>query len=779
MKKTIYNLFIFIGFVLLLLIALFTYYVFRDFSPGDYSAGVDDYEQSDALQDITADTDLHAIPGEFIVKYKEDKINLQSSLVAPKLWLFMSRHDIRDVQSDLSSNLQLFRTEENVGELIENLENDENVEFVQPNYIYRPYVINTNDPERTKLWGLDNTGQTIEDKPSTADSDIDAPEAWAINEGTNGEIIVAVIDSGVAYNHPDLKANMWNGQNCMNENNQPLGGCMHGYDFEHNDKIPLPSSSSHGTHVAGTIAGVKNNNIGIIGVAPKAKIMALKTQLTTIEVVKSINFAKYNGAKVINASFGGFRYDSAMKQAIDSFPGLFVVAAGNDSKDHNSYSDYPCDFESPNIICVAATDHNDQLTEFSDFGTGKVDIAAPGQSIYSSISEEIIYSEYFDDVNAPDLPAGWSTGGVNPKWGTRFLDQEFKNHLITEIQAPPYTPNSNNYITSDRIDLRRNSATINFLAVCDNEYTMDETSDYIELQMSVDGINFESIPFPRVPTLKFKWNEMVLNAITGNYIGSTIAQYYFNEVPINPKFLTENMKLRFVWTTNSSDSEHLGCIIEIIDIHTYTDGSGNQYEFLQGTSMAAPHVAGLAGLVLGYKPNLTISQVKSIILESGDPITILNGKVSTGMRINAQKAMIKAGELGGVTPSNTITPTPTEGVIPSITSTTNPQITTTSTPMPFTPTPSIILSQVPSYTPGANICGKSDVNGDEIFTITDFAEFAKSYGTGSRTCADKDFDYGPCGGRDANRDGKLNIADFGGEEIGFAQRYYPKTTCAL
>ena len=138
-----------------------------------------------------------------------------------------------------------------------------------------------------------------------------APEAWATSEG-NGTI-VAVIDSGVAYNHPDLINSMWNGSNCKDENGAALGGCNSGFDYEDGDKIPLPSTSSHGTHIAGTIAAVKNNSKGIIGVAPLTKIMAIKSSLTTTDNVKSINFAQQNGAKIINASWAGTYDDTSLK----------------------------------------------------------------------------------------------------------------------------------------------------------------------------------------------------------------------------------------------------------------------------------------------------------------------------------------------------------------------------------------------------------------------------------------------------------------------------------
>jgi hypothetical protein len=140
----------------------------------------------------------------------------------------------------------------------------------------------------------------------------------------------------------------------------------------------------------------------------------------------------------------------------------------------------------------------------------------------------------------------------------------------------------------------------------------------------------------------------------------------------------------------------------------------------------------------------------------------INGTVTAKFRSDKAVSIIKRGEvdfsvwdLGNTTPptpiADTVTPTVTGSVI--------------------TPTPSSPTSE--------NICGKSDINGDGVFTIADFAEFAKAYGVGANTCADKDVDYGSCGGRDVNKDGKLNIADFGGAGIGFAQRYYPKMSCAL
>jgi len=135
-------------------------------------------------------------------------------------------------------------------------------------------------------------------------------------------------------------------------------------------------------------------------------------------------------------------------------------------------------------------------------------------------------------------------------------------------------------------------------------------------------------------------------------------------------------------------------------------------------------------------------------------------------------------------PTSTINPsvsvTPSGSSIPDPSPTpTQPTATGTLTPIP-TNTGAPVGSSTPSATtPQGNICGKADTDGNGVFTIGDFSEFARAYGSGKNTCADKDVDYGPCGGRDVNRDGVLNIFDFGGPGVGFAQRYYPKASCAL
>ena len=253
-------------------------------------------------QGVKKEQKLNYVPGEILVKFKEQKINLEQSSGRTKAKQFAVSKNLDKKEDIRKSNISVLKIKDakTVEEKIAELKNDSSVEYVQPNFQYYPLAVNPN------LWGLHNTGQSVNGISGIDDADIDAPEAWAISEGEGSNIIVAVIDDGVAYNHPDLQANMWNGISCSgsDKNGSPLSGnCLHGYDYEDNDLDPLPTSGSHGTHIAGTIGAVKNGS-GITGVAPNVKIMALKSSLTTADNISSINFAEQNGAKVINASWG-------------------------------------------------------------------------------------------------------------------------------------------------------------------------------------------------------------------------------------------------------------------------------------------------------------------------------------------------------------------------------------------------------------------------------------------------------------------------------------------
>ncbi len=268
---------------------------------------------------------------------------------------------------------------------------DDRVLYAQPNY--RVHVTLTpNDARFTEQYALNNTGQT----GGTPDADIDAPEAWDTYTG-NPNTIVAVIDTGVDYNHPDLKANMWTNAgeipgNGVDDDQNGYVDDIHGYNFVSNTGDPM-DDYGHGTHVAGTIGAVSNNGEGVAGIAWDVKIMAVKFldssgSGTLTGAIDALNYAVTNGATISNNSWGGGGYYQPLKDAIASAAlkdHIFIAAAGNDTNNNDSNPSYPASYDLANIISVAATDHNDELAYFSNFGALSVDLGAPGVDILSTV----------------------------------------------------------------------------------------------------------------------------------------------------------------------------------------------------------------------------------------------------------------------------------------------------------------------------------------------------------------------------------------------------------
>ncbi len=270
-------------------------------------------------------------------------------------------------------------------------------------YIDKDYEVsiveNPNDPRLSELWGLDNTGQT----GGTTDADIDAPEAWDIQTGSS-DIVIAVIDTGVEYSHVDLSGNMWMNpgeiaSNGVDDDGNGYVDDVYGWDFYNNDNNPM-DDHSHGTHCAGTIAALGNNGIGVVGVNWEAKVMALKFLSAsgsgdTSDAVAAIEYATmmkqvYNIPVIaLSNSWGGGGFSQALEDAITAANSegiLFVAAAGNNyGSDNDVVPYYPACYDVPNVIAVAATDHNDNLASFSNIGASTVDLGAPGVNILSTV----------------------------------------------------------------------------------------------------------------------------------------------------------------------------------------------------------------------------------------------------------------------------------------------------------------------------------------------------------------------------------------------------------
>ena len=291
-------------------------------------------------------------------------------------------------------------------ETIAELERDPDVVYAEPNFVRRLDAL-PDDPFLDELWGFENAG----------DTDIDAAAGWDVTT-TSRDLEVAVVDDGISYAHPDLAANIWANPgeagdlstNGIDDDGNGYVDDARGWDFADGDADPAPvgADGDHGTHVAGTVGAVGDNGTGVTGVAWRTRLMALRVfdeagVTTTAKIVAAFRYAARSGADVVNGSFGGGGFSRAELDAIEAAPdSLFVVAAGNESSDNDAVASYPCRYGAENLTCVAATDRDDELAGFSNYGAASVDLAAPGVDILSTYPEDLTPDGY--------LPYAWMSG---------------------------------------------------------------------------------------------------------------------------------------------------------------------------------------------------------------------------------------------------------------------------------------------------------------------------------------------------------------------------------
>ncbi|MHC4693086.1 MAG: S8 family serine peptidase, partial [Planctomycetota bacterium] len=331
--------------------------------------------------------------------------------------------------------------DESIQDVLTAYNNDPSVEYAELNYIVTIDSI-PNDPYFSFQWSLHNTGQMYPESgkynhpPGKFDADIDAPEAWDIHTGSS-EVIVAVVDSGVDYNHRDLQPNIWinSGEipgNGIDDDRNGYIDDIYGYDFINNDGDPY-DDGAHGTHCAGTIAAEGDNGLDIAGVCWNAKIMALKFLGSggsgkTSDALTAFYYAVENGADVTSNSWGGGSYSNAMKEAIDyahSQGVIMVASAGNKNRD---YPQYPAYYD--HMISVAATNSNDEKATFSNYGDW-VDIAAPGVDILSLRAENTSKGTVYDDYTT--IMSGTSMACPHVSGACALLLAAFSKITVDEV----------------------------------------------------------------------------------------------------------------------------------------------------------------------------------------------------------------------------------------------------------------------------------------------------------------------------------------------------------
>ncbi|HYP22109.1 MAG TPA: S8 family peptidase, partial [Actinomycetota bacterium] len=493
------------------------------------------------------DTGARHVPGEVVVRYASGAEPAE----------LRDQYDLDKVESLGPRQTELVRTEGSVAETVNELSADPGVVFAEPNYVYRASAL-PNDPFFPQLWGLH--------QPS--DVDMDAPQAWDVTTGSPS-VTVAVVDSGVAIDHPELAPNVWRNPgesgggretNGLDDDANGYVDDVQGWDWVGDDATPR-DLHGHGTHVAATIAAAGDNSTGITGVAMNARVMALRALNsngagTTAELTSAFTYAARNGAKVVNVSLGGEGYSLSVLNAIAAAPDtLFVVAAGNGGVNNDLASSYPCNYPAPNIVCVAAMDSSDRLASFSNYGATTVDLAAPGVGILS-VQPAFETKFYEDFTGGPG--ARWTTGGTNGTWGPE------PDGSVSDSPGTTYLDGADHWIaTAAPADL---SGGIDCLLRYSLKLDVEQGNDVLMIEASRDGSTWET-----------------LSGWTGSTDGATDRM----TEPLFDYDGAPSLHLRFRLVSNGSVTGD-GATVDTVSVRcsspTYT---GSELLYAGGTSMAA------------------------------------------------------------------------------------------------------------------------------------------------------------------------------------------------
>jgi subtilisin family serine protease len=610
-----------------------------------------------------------AMTDEIIVKFKP---NVSATAVKDKLAL-------KTVKKLNSIGAEVIKVPKgkNANNIIGALKADPSVLYAQPNYKYYPRTL-PNDSLYSNLWGLHNEGQF----EFTHDMDIDLPEALGVfNGSTSEELVIGVIDTGIDINHPDLQQNIWTNPNEIANNgiDDDRNGYIddvNGWDFYHFDNTVYDANDldEHGTHVAGTIAAVANNSTGVAGIAPNVKIMPLKflgpDGGSTSDAILAIEYAAKMGVKVTNNSWGGGPFEQALYDAIKNSNSLFVAAAGNDGLDNDVEPSYPDSYDLDNIISVAAINGYGHLAGFSNYGNYSVDIAAPGEFIQSTVPKknefgaaaEInngTYKAIFNGFGLENIAdetqkleafqKAMAFLGATPESSILLVqdDQsdtgEFTNYLSDYknlLETSGYTSVTHQVLIDqsgpDAATLATYDIVIWFTGQAFGYFEPTLTSDDLQsLTSYLQGggnllLSGQDLLWRNTET-PFALNTLGLNIVgeqeRTDAVGVANTIYDGMAFPIDGAYYAD-----LLFTNNATTTK-------VNFIYPADENYDQAFEFFNGTSMAAPHVTGVAALIYGLNPSISPTQAKNILMSSGDPLDSLTGKVLSGNKLNAYNAL--------------------------------------------------------------------------------------------------------------------------------------------
>ena len=526
------------------------------------------------------------IEGNVIVTFKAGTTAESAQTALKKRALPLTRHFRLLSEKRHHQTMLVSQRKKTTAQLIAELKADPTVQTVEPDYLRR-ISATPNDPRLAEMWALNNTGQTINGRTGTAGSDIRFLAAREFARTPLSEIVVGVIDTGVDTTHADLAANIWHNSreipgNGLDDDGNGFVDDATGYDFASGNANPA-DSGSHGTHVAGTVGAVGDNQTGVIGVNERARLLPMKVStdgntITSSAAISALEYAtalKNRGVNIValNASYGGGGFSSAENAAIQAAGDagiLFCAAAGNSSANNDTTLTYPASYRLANMIVVAATDQNDALASYSNFGSSSVDIAAPGSNILSTQPSTIALQ----------------TGGN-----------------VYTIAALTFS-GSTNGLSGDIID-------------CGTGNTAAEFPQSVRGQIALIQRGTQT------------FSVKVTNAMNA---GAAAALIYNN---VSGSF-TGTLQTASNWIPSYSLSQADGQTIKtsLPKVGTLGPFGAANYQFLDGTSMATPHIAAAVSIAAQNFPRDTTNQRRARVLAAVDVKSGLQGKVITGGRLN-------------------------------------------------------------------------------------------------------------------------------------------------
>lgn len=529
-------------------------------------------------------------PGEVLLKFKEG-VNAQTKNA------FHQNYHTKVLRTYRQANLSHIKLPKGIN--VENAINLfgalDNIAYVEPNYIRYPEAI-PNDARFSELYGLNNTGQT----GGTNDADIDAVEAWDITTG-DPSVVVAVLDTGAALNHPDLVDNLWVNPgeiagNGIDDDGNGFVDDINGWDFARNDNDPSPFSeecSPHGTHTAGTVGATGNNGIGVTGVSQNVQLMILNIFTSNFltpcgafdsDTIAAIEYYDMMGVKISNNSYGGPSASQAVFNAIQGSESIFVAAAGNNGTNNDTSPSFPASYDLDNVISVAATDHDDAMASFSNFGMVSVDVAAPGVSVLSTVP-------YTSD-NSLTVS------------GTTYQGNWIEFAALGTASAP--------LVDGGLCDAP--GAYAGMVVMCERGVI-----SFFDKVMNVENSGGLAA--------------VIYNNVPGNFNGTLGAG---NSSAIPAISLSQADGQLIVAT----ELGNIGDVISTFDANT------PGYAHFDGTSMSSPHVAGMVALMHAANPSLTMLESRYHVLDTVDALGL---PIATGGRVNANSAVQGAMSVADVT----------------------------------------------------------------------------------------------------------------------------------